>query len=137
MKRFAVTAVLCAASAFLALPASAAELKATIPFAFHLGDTVLPAGDYRIQTEAVGSVMLFRNALGKPAAFASTRPVERSGSEKTGVLVFNRIGSHYFLAGLWAPNAQTGVKPPQSAYEKEAYARTMETKVASVSIPTR
>lgn len=137
MKRFTVPAMLCAALAFCAFPAGAAELKATIPFDFHLGNAVLPAGDYGIQVQANTGVVIFRNAVGKPAALAVTTPSERSRNETTGVLVFNKLGEEYFLNGLWAPGERAGMKLPPSAHEKEAYARAMGTTVARVSTPTK
>jgi hypothetical protein len=137
MKRFSVTAMLCAALAFLAFPAGAADLKATIPFDFHIGDAALPAGEYIIYVQPGGRLVAFRNELGKPAAFVPTTPAERSRNESAGMIVFNKLGDSYFLNGLWAPGERAGINLPVSKHEKEAYARAMGARVAHVSIPIR
>lgn len=138
MKRFTVPALVCAALSFLALSASAADLKATIPFDFHLGNAVLPAGDYSIQYSAALPVLIFRNSLGKPAAMASTRPPEKQRKDGASVLMFHQIGNEYFLNALWTPTAPDGgLSIPTSTREKEAYARAQGTVVARVSTPVK
>lgn len=137
MRRFKFAAMLCGAFAVLAFPALAAELKATIPFDFHMGNAVLPAGDYSIQVQAANGVVLLRNVEGKPAAMSSSLPSERSRKETAGVLQFNKIGEEYFLNALWAPGAQAGVKLPASKHEKEALARAEATVIARVTARTK
>lgn len=104
-------------------------LKSDIPFAFSVGDYMLPAGIYRIDSASSSGtdVVKVRQQDGHEAIFASTRPVERSTvyevittwkmgasyddpytltpvaetSSNEVCFVFNRYGNDYFLSKVW------------------------------------
>jgi len=65
MKKFTVAAVL-ALSGFIAIGSALAqpihEIRANIPFSFVVGNTVLPAGHYRIDAEQNNEVLIQNDA---------------------------------------------------------------------------
>ncbi len=133
MRRFTLTAALCSALAFLAIPVHAEVVQATIPFGFHVGNLLLPAGDYRIDLKGPNGLILIRNIEGKPAALAVATPTGPAEKRDTPLVVFNKIGNEYFLNRLWLPGYSGSHSFPASAREKEAYARASGITVASVS----
>jgi hypothetical protein len=104
-------------------------LKSDIPFAFSVGDHMLPAGIYRIDSASSSGadVVKVRRVDGHEAVFAFTRGVERSTvyevittwkmgagyddpytmapvpetSSNEVCFVFNRYGNDYFLSKVW------------------------------------
>jgi hypothetical protein len=77
MTNFAKTLTLAAAALLLATGAASAQsLRADIPFAFHLGNTVLPAGTYDIADISHGAqpVLTLRNEHGPSALALPTSP---------------------------------------------------------------
>jgi hypothetical protein len=131
MKRILFSAALSAALACLSLPVRAESLAATVPFGFYMDKAAMPAGDYRVEIEPRGLVIV-RNTTGR-AAFTLTLPDQRKadGPQK-GLLVFHKIGGEYFLNQVWVPNSPRGRQLRTSAREKEAYARTSGVVVASI-----
>jgi len=93
---------------------------ANIPFAFTAGDTVLPAGEYRVdKVEGGSSVLLIRCTEGKPAIMVPTLPAASHGPQDKTKLIFHRYGNRYFLAQVWSAGSSRGRELPKSAKEKE------------------
>ena len=70
-----------------------------IPFAFSVGNKVLPAGEYRVSSEAqiirIQSKDGKRNVAALPIRTVGTKPADRVK------LTFNRNGSDYQLSEIW------------------------------------
>src|SRR5581483_483629 len=93
-----------------ALEAQSLFLRATVPFDFHAGRTVLPAGEYLVTEQgrvvilksagrgAPGSILLTNGASSRSNYGASIREQPRVGR-----LEFDHFGSEYFLTAVWSP----------------------------------
>ena len=128
-----ILALLVAASAF-----GQQRLRADIPFEFHFGDTVMPAGQYDVDTD----VGITRNVLSldcracRSHAFAATIAIG-GGAEPSaeGRLVFNKYGDTYFFAEVWIPGRLYGGALSESKTEREL-ARAAPN-VSRVTVPAR
>lgn len=105
------------------LPAQDVVVQATIPFAFRVGNTSLPAGTYRITSSTTSdSVITIRNREKLDvAALSITRPAD-SKDDADGKLVFNRYGGQYFLSQILCP-WKMSVELPTSKTEQRAKQR--------------
>jgi hypothetical protein len=99
----ALSALLTAASAY-AQPG----VEATVPFAFNVGTTQLPAGTYRITVESRDSSVTIRNCNNSARILAHAQR-EYSG-EKNQKLVFRQVNHQYFLAEIWGEQGSEGMK---------------------------
>lgn len=134
MFRSVLTAALLAALASLSLPAQTVKLQANIPFDFHIGAALMPAGEYLV-THSSG-VILVRGQYTRPKSAgvlvrATTKGIDTAGNK----LVFNRYGEDYFLATVWQAGAGAGLMLPQSKREKEiasAFARSPQHAVVAL-----
>lgn len=78
--------------------------QATIPFEFWIGDSPLPAGQYRIEHVESTTYLLFRSTDGKVATTAYTLPVdEKSAKPSDAKLVFRVQDGKHYLYGGWGP----------------------------------
>jgi len=92
-------------------------VKATVPFDFTVGNTLLPAGSYTIAAEDTG-VIKIRNTDGRIVLLSTSTP---DGKEaKTGELVFNKYGDQYFLREILCASADMNMAVPASKQEKRA-----------------
>src|SRR5436853_4032098 len=90
--------------------AQSGPLMATIPFGFYSGDTLLPAGDYRIDPFEKGVVKLFNRNTYTPM-LVNTIAVRNSSREPVSAkLVFHRYGQDYFLSEMWWSSQDVGSK---------------------------
>lgn len=85
-----------------------------VPFAFHVGQAVLPAGDYVVQTGL--SYQMLQNIETGHRIFAGWAPT-MTGEAKAR-LIFHKTGDSYFLKELWN-NQGTGSSAPASKQERE------------------
>jgi len=79
-------------------------LRANVPFAFKVGDELLPAGDY--QFILAGNDRSFRVTSGKSSAVALVLTRMAAGIHTTPAdahVVFDKIGHQYWLAEIWIP----------------------------------
>ena len=91
---------LLAAGSAQAQPAAVAD----IPFTFHVGKSVLPAGQYTVGILSLGSAVLTVRCLAcQGAAMVQTFPAHITKYQAKGTLAFRRYGSAYFLATVSAP----------------------------------
>jgi hypothetical protein len=96
------------------------RITANVPFAFYVGDTRLPAGEYYITR--VGNnpdVLLIRSKDNQKADFFI---VENAQSNKTPTetdLVFKEIGDAYFLSKIWTVGNDVGAEIPTSHMERK------------------
>ena len=121
MKRISAVALLSLASLLMAGSAMAQDraAKATIPFAFTVGDMVLPAGDYTISLAGrqPSSVIQIRSTDAKHATLINAMGDSKKPTNR-GELVFNQHGDEYFLTEVLCPSAGVSMQLPTSKMEK-------------------
>ena len=104
------------------------QIRARIPFAFHVGKTKLPAGEYTIAVLNPNSdrkVLQIRSTDGKLSALIQTSELITNAPEQT-KLVFNRYGDRYFFARAQMAGESTtlaAVKSNAERTEAQAVAR--------------
>jgi hypothetical protein len=123
MKRIiAVFALLAAATIGPVTRASAQEeaVRATVPFAFTVGNRLLPVGTYRITPSRTASgtnrVLIQSNGQGI-FQFAMTQP-NHSLAGGNAKLVFDKVGNQYFLKTIVSTSVTLAL--PKSDLEKKA-----------------
>jgi len=96
--------------------AQAIHVKADIPFDFVVGNTVYPAGTYTIvpATEASNALLLDG---GDARAMVMSNHCSLSLPSKSTKLVFDRMGSSYFLSQIWVEGRSDGREFPKSKAE--------------------
>jgi hypothetical protein len=120
----------------VALYAQTYQAAAKIPFTFHAGDTVLPAGEYRVGTTGNKPVIQVRNKETGRTNFISTNFGAENTDHRRAVLVFHRYGDAYFLSEMWDESG-AGSRVPTTKSEKEYMSRPNEVAGVVVSIPVR
>ena len=93
------------------------NLRAQVPFPFHAGATLMPAGEYEVRD--TGGAVVVRDESSGQAVMALTNEDFRRDHPKTGVLEFNRYGGTYFLARIWTANSGQGRALLQSRRERQ------------------
>jgi hypothetical protein len=91
--------------------------KATIPFAFHAGSQVMPAGTYTISSQSP-SILVLRENTQKASEFVMVHSAYSLHTPKRSVVVFDRRGDKYFLRNIWTANSNAGLECPKSRAEK-------------------
>jgi hypothetical protein len=77
--------------------------EASIPFAFYVSDTLLPAGTYQI-TQPSQNMLLFHNARGVAIAFQPVFAKQEASKTPSGQVTFTKYGSSYFLEEFSIPD---------------------------------
>ena len=116
LKQFAVV-VIFAALAGAGLHAQSINLRANIPFDFHVGDALFPAGEYTIHGE--GSVVILHGDNGVRPRVTLTIAASDRDLPRQPQLDFNCYGSEYFLAKIWDSLSQNGRQVLPTPREKE------------------
>ena len=98
-------ALLAATSIF---PQGSQRLTVQVPFGFHVGNSILPAGGYSVDTDAAPNILRLRSDDSKSSVMIQTNSVEKAKAPNHGMLVFNRYGDEYFLSQVWKPGINTG-----------------------------
>src|SRR5215469_4895643 len=91
-------------------------MTVTIPVAFTVEQTVLPAGDY-VVTHPSAKAIALKRVGGPETLIALTNYTATSHVLQTPRLIFHRYGSQYFLAQAWMPNSDQGYEFYASARE--------------------
>ena len=102
------------------------DLEVNIPFAFHAGNTKLPAGNYRIHTldDSDLTMMEITSVDGSTSALFQVQSTEASDAPAKNELVFNKYGNRYFLAKLFEEGNPSGNQVLESGYEKRVSQQT-------------
>jgi hypothetical protein len=119
MKRITVIALFVAAALVTAGGAMAQDraVRATVPFAFTVGNKLLPSGNYEI-TAVFDNAIEIQNR-DKHVVVMTTATYDSHQSRIGGELVFDRIGDQYFLSEILC-GAAANVSLPPSKQEKQA-----------------
>ncbi len=100
--RILITAVLLLVAASVHVQAQDRLLfKATIPFAFTVENSSLPAGLYTVSTLPPYNMIKVQSVDGRKVAMIFAIPFPEAGTSEQTKLVFHRIGNQYFLAQVW------------------------------------
>jgi hypothetical protein len=112
------------------------DLEVNIPFAFHAGNTKLPAGNYRIHMldNTDLTVMEISSADGSTSALFEVQEAEANSTPAKSELIFNKYGNRYFLAKLFDEGNPSGSQVLKSRYEKKISEATAE---AQAHVPAR
>jgi len=109
------------------------QLKADIPFEFHAGNAMLPAGPYTLGQEGnIQHVLSLRSGEGKAAAFLLTISAEAGQVQNQSRLVFRKYGDRYFLSQVWVSGQRLGWEVPVSRSERELAKRAARHEVVAV-----
>jgi hypothetical protein len=90
------------------------KVKAHIPFAFSVSNSMLPAGDYSL-SERSPSAWIVRNDDGSAAVVTLVRP-NGTNEDYDAKLVFKQCGDRYFLSEVRAAGEITSI--PASGAER-------------------
>ena len=111
-------------------------IRASVPFAFMVGDTTLPAGKYEIKVldEDSLNVLELRSVNGRTSVVFDTENVETRGDQMVnkGELVFDKIGDKYFLSQVWMAGSDTGSELVKSRMERRLEGRGMKSERHSI-----
>ena len=92
-----MTATLIALMTVAPATAQPNAVRANVPFEFHAGNQMLPAGQYQITLDPVSKQVTVRAIEGGAGAFlAACQSSARDGATETS-LAFNKYGDTYFL----------------------------------------
>jgi hypothetical protein len=97
------------------------QVKAKIPFQFMVNDKPMPAGEYQFtftDPTTEGS-MTVRAVKGGSEEIFLVEPVKAPESGAKTELVFDEIGSHYFLRQIWMGGHDVGQQIAVTKAEKE------------------
>ena len=96
------------------------DLEANIPFQFHVGNTKLPAGEYRIHPleDSDLTLMEISSADGSASTLFQVQEIESNTTPTKSELIFNKYGNQYFLAQMFDQGEPSGSQVPESRYEK-------------------
>ncbi len=110
--RLVLAALAFAAATLFAVPASAQSVtrphEARVPFTFHVGNAVLPAGEYRF-TLNDGCVQI-RSLDGHAGAIARAIPAMQAKTAESTYLKFTRRDGELYLTNVFFGGSNDGVE---------------------------
>ena len=96
------------------------QMTVTVPFAFYVGKTALPAGTYNIyRTSTPTGGFLIRDNKGHAKVVFNTQQVQSGKSQSGARIEFRRYSDKYFLGSVWAAGNNIGRELQQSRLERE------------------
>jgi hypothetical protein len=125
-----VLALLAAASAF-----GQHRLTADIPFEFHVGTRVMPAGQYDMRPIFGNNESAWLISCYECGATTGAQPYRAGEAHIEGRLIFHKYGGTYFLSEWWSSDSGVRFALPESKVEREIarkglLARTSQTVLA-------
>ena len=127
--------ILLVAASYLGLHAQTMKLTANIPFPFHAGKVVMPAGEYTVHHER--GILTVRKVDGRSSgAMFLTRRETFPKPTTNPVLIFNRYGNTFFLSSVRSPSSEDGVTIPSRTEIEYAKAATQPVETARVPLRT-
>jgi hypothetical protein len=110
--------------------------QAKIPFAFQVGNTMLPAGEYQVRPALPNTKVVeqIRRTDWSAATLVNTNAVEGKDTNAQPKLIFNCYSDECFLSEIWTGNGQ-GRKLVKSSREKELSRAKAENELAVVTLP--
>lgn len=136
MKRaFTILALLTALTVGSIYAQTGTTVAATIPFQFHVGDRLMPAGEYRLTQNNLGGTTLTSKDDATLRLFLATNSVGNGEESKGSRLEFHRYGDSYFLWRIWS--LEEGRQLPKSRAEREVAGIFKHTQFALFRVPLR
>jgi hypothetical protein len=122
MKRNSIGAVLLAALSFMLTAGAHAQAmeEADVPFAFHAGDTQLPAGHYIIKENHLRHSIKIVNYQTGAVAVLSVQQ-SSAGNEKR-ILLFHNVGGQHYLREVRGSEDALNLTISATSTEKQAAA---------------
>jgi len=107
------------------------RVTVTVPFSFVAGSHNLPAGDYTIELNREKDTMILRSEdrSGNNAVMLAINS-QRAANPNQSYAIFQRYGSHYFLAEVWRQGAGQTLTPGN--LEREVASKRTTVEVARV-----
>lgn len=99
---------------------SRTSMKVQVPFGFHVGNAMLPAGEYTVDNNVSPHVLRVRSIDGSPTAMVLTTGLGKRSGITAARLIFNRYGDTYFLSQVWTRGGISGSAVSQSKREIQA-----------------
>jgi hypothetical protein len=116
---------------------SVPQIEANITFPFTVGDTRLPAGQYRIRITDDNSpdVLELSSVDARTSVIFHTEDAETRGNKiaNDSELVFDKVGDQYFLSQIWVAGSATGNQLTRSRMEKRLMSRGSQPEKHSVA----
>ena len=111
---FALTVLLLATAA----QAQTTDVKASIPFAFVVGNHSYSAGEYTVKSLSQSSAAIrIDNADESEKGMTLSNECQKAQPATQTVLVFQRLGDNYFLYQVWTAGNSLGREFPMSKKE--------------------
>ncbi len=110
----------------IAIPVAHAQtsMRASIPFAFSVGDKQLPSGAYEVRDVGRATLIATRDGENKVLGIYQYAGPAKVGETK---LVFDKVGDRYFLRQIWTSVHGQGLELPASKLEQEIASSSRET----------
>jgi hypothetical protein len=98
-----------ALSALLTVTSAYAQpgVVATVPFAFNVGTTQMPAGTYRIAVKPLDSSITIQNC--NTTATVHSHGQQEYPGKKSQKLVFRQVNHQYYLTEIWGEQGSDGM----------------------------
>lgn len=100
--------------------ATTQKVRATVPFPFVVENTTMPAGTYTIFPITDTNIEVTDAATSALVSVIQTTPGDNTSLK--GNMIFDKIGSRYFLRGVECDYAGVNVEIPETEQEKSARA---------------
>jgi hypothetical protein len=100
---------------------TAARMKASVPFDFHVGQQTFPAGEYlveRVGRQTIQESLLISSPDGKHSALVRTSPLTGAKGNEGASLVFYRYGDVSFLRQVRGVESDLSLQLPASRDER-------------------
>ena len=115
----------------------AKQMRAQIPFAFNVGKTILPAGEYivtEVNPNSDRTVLRIRSIDGRNSALVQTNRTRSNNSDAT-KLVFNSYGDTYYFAQAQLAGDATALAAVKTSAERtKAHEIAQNARKSSVEI---
>lgn len=132
MKNFSKLAIAGAIFAFASIAAQAQTLRVSVPFKFHAGSELLPAGDYQVNIDQQSRRVTITGINNKVGCFLNFKTSVLGNENAKGSLVFHAYGSAHFLQRV-EPRSSEGAEFFTSRAEREMAKMNPAHEVSTVS----
>lgn len=92
--------------------------KATVPFAFNVGNQSFPAGVYTVQIDREKQMVVIRTSDRKSRIFLANNDETRVAPHHS-ELVFRHLGDRFFLTAVWTEGSNEGERLIPGSVETE------------------
>ena len=110
------------------------KLIVQVPFGFHIGNSILPPGEYTVYTQPGPGLVRLSSADRKSSVTILSNAVQAFPAPEDSKLIFTKYGDDYFLSRIWVAGSDTGNELTKSRREREVAAisrRGVQTVLAS------